>query len=566
MGGKRASSNPSAHFRLHKLQHRIYKALEREAAWLLGTPPLSIRGYQRKSELDFQGRHRFSTKEELIGAIRRNDVTFIADYHTFAQAQRTALRLMREAVLPGESWALGVELIPSQYQRALDEFQAGRIGTRKFHELIRYQEHWGFPWKNYEPLFAWAREHGVRCVALNRPRELIYRGFATERAEKSGKDLLARDQWAAGVITDLIQAEPGLRMLVLYGGHHVGRAHLPTQLQKVSRAFLGRPLHSLSVHQNHAGLYWKLARQERELHAQVLRLRDSSAYCVFSATPWAQLQSLIGGVEGEDIEEEDDAGQADYLSLMNAFGSVIAEFLGVDCASFASLNLRTIEEADFMEAINNELSPGETRLVQALIGENERFYLPRAQIAYLASPSQNSAAEFAAIHLLKSLTANRSFFEGGREDFFRIALEAAFGFLGSLILNPRRKCDLPRDHERRIRQLARGAPATFAGEREARERVLALLSPRLREKSLARLPVRASQRAVPVVIAARSFGQILAKRLHPMLLDLRHGSERFNEAVSLFVRRKNFEEACWKLHRLASVRRARAEASKSEVI
>jgi hypothetical protein len=573
VSSKGGSTRASAHVRLQRLQRRIYLSLEREAERLLGTPPASIRGYQRANDRDFRGRHRTSTKEELISQIRRHDVTFIADYHTFGQAQRTALRLMREAVLPGEHWALGLELIPSHCQPALDAFQGGKIGTAKFHQLIRYREEWGFPWKNYAQLFEWAREHEVRLVALNRPRELLYRSLLDKPADKSGKDLLARDQWAAGIITDTIADQPGLRMLVLYGGHHVGRGHLPAQLTRVSRAFLKRPLTSISVHQNHAALYWKLARKARELHAQVLKLRGGEAYAVFSATPWAQLQSLIGCAEGEDLETADseDAGPLDYLSLMSAYGSVIAEFLGLPAAAakaFSSLSLRAIEEADFIESIGPErITDGERRLAQALIGANERFYLPREQLTYLASPSPNSAAEYASIHLLRRHARVRAFYGGGREDFFRLVLESAFGFLGSLVLNPRRKCDLPRDHERRLTQLSRGARPAFAGEKAARKLTVDLLSERRREAALARLPSMASASALPAWWAARAVGQILAKQIHPWLLGLRHGSEEFRETVRLLTRARGFETAFDELRSKCNASRgARVEASKREVL
>lgn len=562
----------SAHARLRQLQHRIYRALQREAESIFGEPPASIVRYEREWDRDFRGSFRVSTKEELVAAIRRHDVTFIADYHPFAQSQRTALRLMRESVLAGEKWALGVELIPSQYQRVLDDFQAGKISVETFHHRIRYQEEWGFPWKNYEPLFAWARTHGVRLVALNRPRELVYRDFPAGRPDLSVRDLHARDQWAAGIITDLFQATPGLRMLVLYGGHHVGRDHLPKQLDKVSRAFLDRPLSSLSVHQNKDNLYWKLARQERELHAQILKLRRDT-YCVFSATPWAQLQSLISSAEGEDLEENEEPGHFDYLSMMGAYGDAIAEFLGLERASFESLSIRTIDEADFVDSLTGTFSPGELRLIGSMVASNERIYLPRVQVAYLASPSQNSAAEFAAIHLLRQTTRHRAFFEGGREDFFRMVLESAFGFLGSLVLNPRRKCDLPADHARRLRLLGRGSEReAFSGERRARQLALSVLSPGLRKRELAlsELPARASAQAAWVMVGARHVGQILAKSIHPTLLAHEHGAPEFSRVVSLFVRRRGFEEAFWELHELAfskSPRTGRRVAtSKSETI
>jgi hypothetical protein len=144
-----------------------------------------------------------------------------------------------------------------------------------------------------------------------------------------------------------------------------------------------------------------------------------------SATPWAQLQSLVGSAEGEDLEEEPEIDEgADYLSMMSAYGGVIAEFFGVDSPSFAGLTLKTIAEADFADRLE-ESPPGEKRLIDQLVAMNERFYLPHSQLAYLGSPSLNSAAEFAAIHLLHCRGGGQRLFEGGRAGFFRLALEAA---------------------------------------------------------------------------------------------------------------------------------------------
>lgn len=559
MGKPRRGTQTSAHARLTELQHRIYRSLQRDAARIFGPTPAAIRRYARDCRQDFRGRHQISTKAELIASIRAADVAFVADYHAYGQAQRTALRLLRDSVLPGERWVLGLELIPSQFQQALDDYQAGNLGLQRFHELIRYREEWGFPWKNYEPLFAWARRHGVKLLALNRPKQLIYQSFG-QQLERSIKDLHARDEWAAGIITDCFHETPGpMRMLVLYGGYHVGRAHLPTHLARVSRGFLRRPLRSVSIHQNVDELYWKLARAERELHAQVLKLRKE-AYCVFSGTPWAQLQSLISGSEGEaleaafgaagdeDSESDGDSGddfEADHLSLMQGYAEVIAEFLGLEAPSFESLTLHTIEEADFVDSLEDTYSEGEIRLVQSLVRSNHRAYLPGAQVAYLGSPSPNASAELAAIHLLRERTRVTTLFAGGRDDFFRMVLESAFGFLGSLVLNPRRKCDLAADHARRVRALSRGEPPAFPGEKTARRLALSILRdrPARREATLRSLPPRVSPAAFVVTIAARFVGQALAKALYPVLLGHYHGEAGFRRTVSLLLRRKDYEEA-----------------------
>jgi hypothetical protein len=162
----------SSHERLLRLQKKIYAQLRRENLETLGPPPPAIRAYARRARRDLRAAPTPCEKPELIRAIRAADVAFIGDFHAFAQAQRSALRLMREAIRPGERWAIGLELVSSQHQRALDAFQAGQLSRRAFHRRIRYDETWGFPWAHYEAIFDWARERGVHLVARSTKRLL----------------------------------------------------------------------------------------------------------------------------------------------------------------------------------------------------------------------------------------------------------------------------------------------------------------------------------------------------------------------------------------------------------
>jgi hypothetical protein len=250
----------------------------------------------------------------------------------------------------------------------------------------------------------------------------------------------------------------------------------------------------------------------------------------------------VSWAEGGIIEEEPEL-DTDYLSLMMIYGKSLAEFLGVSAPPFESLTLRTIDQADFVEDLTHDerFSEEERRLLRLLVLQNERIYIPRAQIAYLASPSQNGAAELASIYVLRKHTGSSLFFRHETDDFYRLALEACFGFLGSLILNPRRKCDLPRDHAARIAEL-RGAK-TQAEERERAARILAyrvLTENRKRwapRVVAAMAPGRRSP-AIVALLASRYVGQVLGKRLHLALLA---GSGRAGAGVeevrAIFLRR-----------------------------
>jgi hypothetical protein len=270
--------------KLLKQQMRIFNSLKSDSSRLLGATPEPIRRYEKEFQKDFaslkSGKVHPVGKIELINLIRSVDVSFVADFHTFPQAQRTALRLIRDAAtsisprVSRERWFIGIEFISSKHQDALDDFQAGKLSLNEFLARINYHDEWGFPWRNYAPIFDWARENRVRLIALNRPREAIWRDL--ELRPRSISDLKQRDEWAAGLITDLFQAETDAgrkpRMIVLYGELHVSTNHLPQHLRKVSKRQLGQALKTLSIHQNYDELYWQLARAGKEHNTQAVRL------------------------------------------------------------------------------------------------------------------------------------------------------------------------------------------------------------------------------------------------------------------------------------------------------
>jgi len=549
----------SARLRLIRIQKRLYRKLQDEADALLGRPNLAIRRYLSRYERDIGtlgGRLAFFSKEDLVAEIRRADVTFIGDYHSFAQAQRTALRLMMAAVKPGENWCVGLEMIPSHHQGDLDLFQNGQLTAEQFLVRIRYREEWGFPWNHYAPIFAWAREKGVKLIALNRPK-MMFAGMDSRRLGES--ELLKRDQWAAGILTDLLhdsrnetrvteRTRPqALRVIVLYGELHVSQSHLPFQFRKIARAFIGKPPSCISIHQNHERLYWRVASTGRQLRTDAARIREG-VFGVFSSTPWAQLQSLISFMEadseagdddhqyprthGRDDESDDDGSEPDYHTALSSYASTIAEFLGVRMPALDSISLRTIEDADFAESLpsGSELSRREISLLKKLVSANHRFYLPGIGVAYLGSPSLNALAELAARCLHRTLTRSRGLHHGGRDDFFRHLLESTFAFFGSLLINPRRKCDLERDHSRRLRELRQKADESHPDEPRMREFCIAFLKWDLaciKRKSAPAFPIQLDRACMtwatsaPVVLAAEEAGKVVGKRVHEALISER---------------------------------------------
>ena len=509
-------------------QKKIYQALKAEAEQLLGETPAPILAYEKEYQKDFRKvmstpvqRLKGLKKKELIEKIRSTDVTLIGDYHTFAQAQRTALRIIRDAIRPGEDWWIGVEMVPSHFQADLDRFQAGKLSLAEFHEIIDYRSEWGFPWQHYQPLFDWAREHQVRLIALNRPKELFY-PFSVSARELT--DLRKRDEWAAGIITDQFAAQKG-RMIVLYGELHVGSSHLPYDIQRISKYFLKKPLSTLSVHQNHDGLFWSLAQSKSPIEA--LKLGPAN-YCVFSSTPWARLQSLVTWAESvsdstePDLESEwDDEEEEDYHHWIATYSDFLSELFHLPSPEIEAATVRTVDEADFLDSLfkRDHYTPMEKRALRFQVEQGLRTYIPRAETLYIAGPNANGAAELAGIHLFRKINGSQTLFSGEPEDFYRRVLESMFGFFGSLLINPKRKCDLPKDHLRRIAAIrAQKRTPALSIEREAHE-IAAHFKPDSLDKLIRKKLRSGPNRQLATVLAAHYIGRILAKKLHQALLS-----------------------------------------------
>ncbi|MBI2711813.1 MAG: ChaN family lipoprotein [Bdellovibrio sp.] len=556
--------------KLQDLQKKIYKALQAQTGLLLGKMPASIRRYQKECERDFRKQLwkedsrsiPVLSKTELIEKVLNSEVIFIADFHPFDQSQRTALRIIRESysrakaqVLGGmdeleTEWIIGVEFIPSQNQRVLDRYMNGELSEEKFLAEISYRTEWGFPWKNYKPIFEWARQNRVRVVALNRPKPF---GIAVEE-----KELAERDLWAAGIITDLFldlqnnkagplrEKLPAKRKIfVLYGELHVGREHLPARLKKVSKLALGRYLRWTTLHQNHSPLYWKLVEKDQNLRGKTVVLAPNT-YCVFSATPWAKLQSLVNWAERDLLEtdpewsDEESEGltgdtkhpfQIDYLSLIRSYAKTVAEFLGVELPGFEALSVFTVNEADHFpqKQIRQNYPGAEARVILSLVGSNRSLYLARVGVAYLGSPSNHRAAEMAGFHFLRSKRKTQPFFQKTETAFFRNILEETFAYFSSLVINPHRKCDLEGDHRKRLLAL-RKEKENFPEEKQIRHLCLELLSyPGKNKKTL--LVLKKAKKMDWSVMVGLSAGRFVGKILGRSLYDALIGGEILIEEI-----------------------------------
>ncbi|QAZ67113.1 ChaN family lipoprotein [Solidesulfovibrio carbinolicus] len=85
------------------------------------------------------------------------------------QAQAAVIRrLAAVGVLP----AIGLEMVPADYQGVLDAFNAGTLPLAELPAKLDWKTTWGFDFELYAPIFEAAREYKLPVYALNAPKGL----------------------------------------------------------------------------------------------------------------------------------------------------------------------------------------------------------------------------------------------------------------------------------------------------------------------------------------------------------------------------------------------------------
>jgi hypothetical protein len=418
-----------------RLQRALFQRQRRLIARAVHKASPQFAAYEARVQRRVRRHLREASYDELLAAVASSDLVFVGDYHTLKQAQRSFLKLVQRLTALGRPLLLALEFVQGRHQKALDLYLQGRLSAPAFLERIEYRRHQRFDvWPHFGPIFEEARRRRLPVIAIDA------RGGLAER-----------DAYAARRIARAVQQRPGALVLTLTGQLHVAPPHLPRAVHRaLGRA--GSGLRALTVYQNCEDLYWALQAQGRELDVEAVLVRDGE-WCLINTPPVIVQQSFLDWIEGgeEPLEGEHPERRFRELALL------VARFLRLDDAAFhealEGVEVYTAGDLSFLGSLPQRgFSPREIRTIEKQILARESYYIPRARIAYLANLSVNHAAEEAA-HFVRHVVSSASEEERGLVDsFYARALEEAFAFCGSKIVNPRRKCP----HEPEFERLARG--------------------------------------------------------------------------------------------------------------
>lgn len=116
------------------------------------------------------------TLEELSASLAGYRAVLIGERHDSLDHHLNQLEVICSLAGSGpisSQFAVGLEAFQQSFQAVLDDYVSGRIGEAEMLERSEYFDRWRFDFRLYAPILRFARERGLKLVALNVPSELV---------------------------------------------------------------------------------------------------------------------------------------------------------------------------------------------------------------------------------------------------------------------------------------------------------------------------------------------------------------------------------------------------------
>lgn len=428
---------------IKNLRKRIYKNLKNKASTLEGEKTKELLQYE-KDQIKFSKRNfESSSIEDLIEQVISSQVIYLGDFHTFDQNMRNVLRILKVLQQSKQKCIIALEMVDAKYQFFVDSFVEHHITELEFLESIKYHDSWRFPWIHYNLIFDIAKKDNIKVLALN-----------------TSGSLTERDEFAADIISNVLNRDEDVQVLVVYGELHISPNKLPQKVKELTEG-----INQTIVHQNLDEVYWNLI--ELEQSDKIVRFNEEE-FCINSAPPWIKYESMIYWFENMSDDPEFDIHEYIIENGKKIFGDdAYDNFLLMSEEMIDALKLK-IERSDLedfnlfdhtnLEYIQEEVEKLPTKKYQEfykkLISSGFSFNLPGRSIFYCSSYSMNRLAYLAGVHIyhvyLDQVNIDTAKIIYGKEPFKLFTLftyEAMYAYFFSKVINPHRKCNMYQDYK-----------------------------------------------------------------------------------------------------------------------
>ena len=407
------------HEPIERSHKKLYRLLKTELEVFERTKNRDIEKYERTYNQKFPKTFRTSSKKQLFQKIAKSKIVLIGDFHSFRQSQKGFIRLLEETLKLGKKPTIALECLQQSSQRFIDLFLDGLITLDELREESHFEKNWPFPWKNYREILLLAKEKNLPVFGINIPEK-----------KRESEMLRKRDIAAAEKISAIAQTLETDLFFVLYGDLHLASPHLPNDLSK----FFPSENNILVIHQNEPSLYWRLPKDKNGRRPEIIRL-DKNQFCLMNAVPWVRLRSYLDWLEGNP--EGDLVTPENYSSfdIVHNYAEILAETLGF------KTELRSDFEIFGPDRVNNTEVKKMTKESKLVLRHSVTFqrtgYASSSGYIFLPIITINSLSESGSYLLWRS----QADINVNCHDRNQLIIQFLIGYLGSKIINPKRKCN-----------------------------------------------------------------------------------------------------------------------------
>ncbi len=109
------------------------------------------------------------TESALLHSIKNKDFILIGESHDNPCDHHTQARVIELMAMEGQKYVLGLEMVSVERQEILGMFNEGFINVDQLPDMLQWQDHWGYDFELYRPIFDKARAYLIPVKALNLP-------------------------------------------------------------------------------------------------------------------------------------------------------------------------------------------------------------------------------------------------------------------------------------------------------------------------------------------------------------------------------------------------------------
>jgi hypothetical protein len=479
-----------------KLRKNMLQKLKNQVMLYLGKETSSLRRYALPYKKDIErSRWKISSGKEVADALADSDVILGGDFHAFAQAQRSHLRLLRELAVH-KKIILALECVPSTKQRVLDAYMQNKIGEDEFLKKIMWNKFWGFPWSQYKPLFELVKATGGRCLAVN-----------SVQSSRSLKSLNARDKHAADRVVEAVKhKESNEAVYVLFGDLHIAREHLQKWIKKrLPKVKL------TTVYLNPEKLYFQLYKKNQDHATTVVRFSQGE-FCLIESPPWVKWQSYLIYLNEYYDESLDDDGNVDYSEHVLSLVHIIASDLSISVDD--NLTVYSFNDLDFMDILEERLSVQDFASLKERVSNDISCYIPQLKMAFLARGTVNYSAHLAGLAVHAKASGQEKLLLPSDVSFEVLIWQEAIGFCLSKMINPNRKSMRIDDLKKQLQAFSPDDKGEQALRLALDQKMQDLLVVYGNPTNISARRVRKSKESITYLKAAKILGAMMGEKIY----------------------------------------------------